>query len=272
MIIVKNLVKSYKGHKVLDGISMGQARGEKVVLIGPSGCGKTTLLRCLNQLEVFDSGKISVAGVTLDAAADHSSKAWKASRHELRMRVGMVFQSFNLFPHMTALENITLAPIKVKGMHAAEARKLGMDFLEKVGLGEKAKFHPSQLSGGQQQRVAIARALAMKPEVMLFDEPTSALDPEVKEDVLGVMRKLAYEGMTMLVITHEISFARDIADRIIFMDAGKVVESGPAKVLCSQPREPRTIEFLSKLLPRSPKVKAAVKVPDNQLTLEDLWD
>ncbi len=271
MIIVKDLVKSYKGHSVLDGISMGQARGEKVVLIGPSGCGKTTLLRCLNQLEVFDSGKISVAGVTLDAAADHHSKAWKQSRHELRMRIGMVFQSFNLFPHMTALENITLAPVRVKGLHAAEAKRLGMDFLEKVGLGGKAGFYPSQLSGGQQQRVAIARALAMKPEVMLFDEPTSALDPEVKEDVLGVMRKLAREGMTMLVITHEISFARDIADRIIFMEAGRVVESGPARELCSHPKEPRTIEFLSKLLPRSPRAKAAAPAPDNQLSLEDLW-
>ncbi|MDO8805171.1 MAG: amino acid ABC transporter ATP-binding protein [Elusimicrobiota bacterium] len=272
MIIVKNLVKAYKGHKVLDGISLGQAKGEKVVIIGPSGCGKTTLLRCLNQMEVFDSGTISVAGVTIDAALDHSSKAWKQSRHELRMRVGMVFQSFNLFPHMTALENITLAPVRVKGMHAAPARRLGADFLEKVGLGEKAGFYPSQLSGGQQQRVAIARALAMKPDVMLFDEPTSALDPEVKEDVLGVMRKLAYEGMTMLVITHEISFARDIADRVIFMEAGRVVETGPAKEIFLRPKEARTIEFLSKLLPRSPKLKTAVLVPDNQLSLEDLWD
>ena len=272
MIIVKDLVKSFRGRRILDGVSMSQARGEKVVILGPSGCGKTTLLRCLNQIESFDAGKICVAGVTLDAATDHHSKAWREARHELRLRVGMVFQNFNLFPHMTALDNVLLAPVRVKGLPPAKARVLALDLLEKVGLADKAGHHPAQLSGGQQQRVAIARALAMKPEVMLFDEPTSALDPEVKEDVLAVMRKLAYEGMTMLVVTHEIGFARDIADKIVFMDGGRIVEAGPAKELCTRPKQARTAEFLSKLLPRSRAKTAAAARPDDQLLLEDLWN
>ena len=267
MIVIEDLVKSFKGHRVLDGLSMRQEKGELVVLIGPSGCGKTTLLRCLNQLELFDSGRLEVSGVRIDAAADHSSPAWKNSRRELMLRVGMVFQSFNLFPHMTALENVMLAPLKVKGMHRAEARRGGLELLEKVGLAAKAGHYPSQLSGGQQQRVAIARALAMRPEVMLFDEPTSALDPEVKEDVLGVMRNLAYEGMTMLVITHEIAFARDIADRLVFIEGGKVVESGPAEAMFASPKEARTREFLSKLQPAGPRAAA---LPGEQLPEGDL--
>ena len=250
MITVENLIKSYDRQRVLHGISHAQQKGEAVVLIGPSGCGKSTFLRCLNQLEPIDSGRISIGDITVEPVHRHSSKADREKQRQLRMRAGMVFQSFNLFPHLTVLRNLTEAPITVKGMAADRAEDLARGLLAKVGLAEKADFHPSQLSGGQQQRVAIARALAMQPEVMLFDEPTSALDPELRDEVLNVMRRLAEEGMTMIVVTHEMGFAREMADRVVFFDEGLVAEEGSPEEIFTQPRQDRTREFLKKVLPR----------------------
>ncbi|MBI5210213.1 MAG: amino acid ABC transporter ATP-binding protein [Elusimicrobia bacterium] len=273
MITVENLVKSFRHQRVLNGISLEQGKGEVVVLIGPSGCGKTTLLRCINQLETFDSGRVKVGDIAVEACRGHLSKDDRARQLLLRSRVGMVFQSFNLFPHMTAIENIIEAPMTVKEWTQSQAVKRGLDLLAKVGLEEKADFYPAQLSGGQQQRVAIARALAMEPEVMLFDEPTSALDPELKEDVLNVMRRLASEGMTMLVVTHEMAFARDMADRLIFIEAGRIVEQGPADVICRQPKHDRTKEFLKTILPRKSLKGANGKPPHpSQGTFDDVWD
>jgi len=244
MITVEGLRKSFGDVPVLHGIDHRQAAGEVVVLIGPSGCGKSTFLRCLNQLEHADAGRITVDGVAIEGGVPARGRAGCEQRHQLRLRTGMVFQQFNLFPHLTALENVIEAPIHVAGLSRPEATALARDLLAKVGLAERADFRPSQLSGGQQQRVAIARALAMRPKVMLFDEPTSALDPQLREEVLGVMRALSDEGMTMVVVTHEMGFARDIADQVLFFEAGRVAESGPPGKIFRDPENPRTREFL----------------------------
>src|SRR5690348_10137529 len=225
MITVDNLVKSFHSTPVLQGVDHAQQRGEAVVLIGPSGCGKSTFLRCLNQLEIADSGRITIGDLTVEGGRLPRSSEDHEQQRQLRIRAGMVFQQFNLFPHRTVLQNVTEAPIVVKGMARLDAEARARELLAKVGLAAKADAYPSQLSGGQQQRVAIARALAMEPEVMLFDEPTSALDPELRDEVLRVMRQLAEEGMTMIVVTHEMQFARDMADRVLFFDAGRVAES-----------------------------------------------
>ena len=244
MIEVRDLVKIFhaRGHVVraVDGVSTHVARGEVVVVIGPSGSGKSTFLRCLNGLESFDSGHVVIDGQDL---ADR-----KTDINRVRREVGMVFQQFNLFPHKTVLENLTLAQQVVRRRDRDEAEAKGRALLAKVGISEKESEYPSRLSGGQQQRVAIARALAMDPKVMLFDEPTSALDPEMVGEVLDVMKTLAREGMTMVVVTHEIGFAKEVADRGIFMDEGKIVESGPPEDLFSNPREERTRLFLSQVL------------------------
>ena len=250
MIAVEKLVKSYNSTPVLRGIDHAQNRSEAVVLIGPSGCGKSTFLRCLNQLEIADSGRITIDGVTIEGGRLPRTSEERERQRQLRRRSGMVFQSFNLFPHFTVLQNITVAPRFVKGVPTPEADARARQLLAKVGLENKADAYPAQLSGGQQQRVAIARALAMEPQVMLFDEPTSALDPELREEVLRVMRQLAEEGLTMIVVTHEMQFARDIADRILFFDEGLVVESGPPDRIFSNPQHERTREFLSKVTTR----------------------
>jgi len=250
MIAVEQLVKSYNSTRVLHGIDHSQQRGEAVVLIGPSGCGKSTFLRCLNQLEIADSGRITIGGVTIDAGRSPRTSEQREQQRRLRLQAGMVFQSFNLFPHLTVLQNITEAPAVVKGVPLRDAETLGRKLLAKVGLENKAAVYPAQLSGGQQQRVAIARALAMEPQVMLFDEPTSALDPELRDEVLRVMRQLAEEGMTMIVVTHEMQFARDMADRVVLFDAGRVAESGPPEQIFSHPQNERTRDFLSKVITR----------------------
>src|SRR5438874_12493507 len=247
MIDVRKLYKSFASHVVLHGIEHAQARGEAVVMIGPSGCGKSTFLRCLNQLEIADSGTITIDGVTVQGGQAAATSEEREQQRQLRMRAGMVFQSFNLFPHLTVLENVTEAPIVVKGMARTEADDLARQLLAKVGLDQKAYAYPSQLSGGQQQRVAIARALAMQPRVMLFDEPTSALDPELRDEVLGVMRNLAEEGMTMIVVTHEMQFARDMADRVVFFDGGLVAEAGPPEQIFGSPVNARTREFVMRV-------------------------
>ncbi|MBI2299072.1 MAG: amino acid ABC transporter ATP-binding protein [Armatimonadetes bacterium] len=226
--------------EVLRGISLEVAAGEVVVLIGPSGCGKSTLLRCVNLLETVTSGRIELAGEELTGRG--------ADVNAVRRRIGMVFQRFNLFPHLTALENVSLAPRHVLGRPEGEAAEQARQLLDRVGLANKADVHPGRLSGGQQQRVAIARALAMQPHLMLFDEPTSALDPELVGEVLEVMRDLAQEGMTMCVVTHEMGFAREMARRVAFLDGGLVVEEGPPEQVLEDPREPRTREFLQRVL------------------------
>ena len=240
MIRVSNLHKSFGKNDVLKGIDEHIEKGEVVVVIGPSGSGKSTFLRCLNLLEEPTSGKIIFE--------DNDITDKKVDINKIREKMGMVFQQFNLFPHKTVLENLTIAPIKVKGLSKADAEKKAMELLERVGLSNKAKAYPSSLSGGQKQRIAIARALAMEPDVMLFDEPTSALDPEMVGEVLNVMKDLAKEGMTMVVVTHEMGFAREVGDRIIFMDNGNIVEQGTPDEIFSNPKNPRTIDFLSKVL------------------------
>ncbi len=240
MIRVSNLHKSFGKNDVLKGIDEHIKKGEVVVVIGPSGSGKSTFLRCLNLLEEPTSGKIIFE--------DNDITDKKVDINKIREKMGMVFQQFNLFPHKTVLENLTIAPIKVKGLSKAQAEKKAMELLERVGLSNKAKSYPSSLSGGQKQRIAIARALAMEPDVMLFDEPTSALDPEMVGEVLNVMKDLAKEGMTMVVVTHEMGFAREVGDRIIFMDNGNIVEQGTPEEIFSNPKNPRTIDFLSKVL------------------------
>ena len=239
-IVVKNLKKRFGKLEVLKDISTTVTTGEVVVLLGPSGSGKSTFLRCLNRLEDITSGDVYIDGVNV---ADK-----KTNLNLVRQKVGMVFQHFNLFPHKTVLENITLAPIKVKKMNKAEAETKAMALLKRVGLDSKANAYPPQLSGGQKQRVAIARALAMEPDIMLFDEPTSALDPEMVGEVLAVMKELAQEGMTMVCVTHEIGFAREVASRVIFMDGGYIVEEGTPDEVILNPKEPRTIDFLNKVL------------------------
>ena len=239
MIDIKNLHKSIGGHEVLKGIDLHINPQEVVVIIGPSGSGKSTLLRCMNLLEVPTSGSVVVDGMDLTGDADIN---------KAREEIGMVFQRFNLFPHMTVLKNITLAPMKVRNISQEEAEKTARELLERVGLGDKADAYPPQLSGGQQQRVAIARALAMKPKVMLFDEPTSALDPEMVNEVLDVMKSLANEGMTMAVVTHEMGFAREVGDRLLFVDGGTIIEQGDPREVFENPKEERTKLFLSKVL------------------------
>jgi polar amino acid transport system ATP-binding protein len=244
-----NVMKSFHGTEVLKGIDLDVRRGQVVCLLGPSGSGKTTFLRCINQLEAIDGGRIWVDGDLVgyrekDGHLHHlTDKEVAAQRRE----IGMVFQRFNLFPHMTALENIAEAPVQVKGVGRKEARARAVELLEQVGLGDKPAAYPAQLSGGQQQRVAIARALAMDPKLMLFDEPTSALDPELVGDVLKVMRDLATQGMTMIVVTHEMGFAREVADHVVFMDGGVVVEQGTPKDVIGNPQHDRTRSFLQRM-------------------------
>ncbi|MEQ4530294.1 MAG: L-cystine ABC transporter ATP-binding protein TcyN [Mixta sp.] len=245
-IEVSKLVKQFNGQTVLHGIDLEVASGEVVAIIGPSGSGKTTLLRSINLLEVPDSGTIKVGGIEINAAQPVSKQ--KERVRQLRQQVGFVFQSFNLFPHRSVLENIIEGPVIVKGEPKAEAIARARALLEKVGLQGKEDSYPRRLSGGQQQRVAIARALAMRPEVILFDEPTSALDPELVGEVLNTIRSLAQEKRTMVIVTHEMSFARDVADRAIFMDQGRIVEQGPAKELFANPQQARTRQFLEKFL------------------------
>lgn len=240
MIKVHGLHKSFGKLEVLKGISTGIENGEVVAIIGPSGSGKSTFLRCLNLLEHPTSGQIMIDGVEI---TDKKTNIMK-----VRENVGMVFQHFHLFPHMTVLQNITYAPIKVKGLTKPEAEKHGLELLKKVGLAEKANEYPNRLSGGQKQRVAIARALAMDPEVMLFDEPTSALDPEMVKEVLEVMKSLAHTGMTMAIVTHEMGFAREVADRVLFLDGGVLVEDAPPAEFFSSPKSSRAKEFLEKML------------------------
>src|SRR5215475_13503298 len=248
MIAVENLIKSYNSNRVLHGIDHEQKPGEAVVLIGPSGCGKSTFLRCLNQLEIADAGRITIDGVTIEGGHPPRTSEERELQRRLRMRAGIVFQSFNLFPHLTVLENVTESPIVVKGMGKEQAEELARGLLAKVGLDGKALSYPSQLSGVQQQRVAIARALAMEPQVMLFDEPTSALDPELRDEVLKVMRQLVEEGMTMIVVTHEMQFARDMADRVLFFDGGLVAESGTPEEIFGDPQHERTKEFVRRVV------------------------
>ncbi|MBR3498101.1 MAG: amino acid ABC transporter ATP-binding protein [Selenomonadaceae bacterium] len=239
MIEIKGLKKSFGDLHVLKGIDLHIDEREVVVIIGPSGSGKSTLLRCINFLEEPTGGTITVDGIPLDS---------EANVNKVREEVGMVFQRFNLFPHMTVLDNITLAPLKVRKMEKSRAEQNAQDLLDRVGLGDKADAYPNQLSGGQQQRVAIARALAMNPKVMLFDEPTSALDPEMVGEVLDVMQRLAESGMTMIIVTHEMGFAREVGTRLLFVDGGYIVEEGPPKEIFEHPKEERTRAFLSKIL------------------------
>jgi ABC-type polar amino acid transport system ATPase subunit len=250
MVIAENVHKSFGSNHVLRGISLEVARGEVMCLVGPSGSGKSTFLRCINHLEKINSGRITVDG-TLIGYREHAGKIYELKAREAatqRSGIGMVFQKFNLFPHMTALENVTAGMIRVQGINASDAVAEGKKLLARVGLAEKLEHYPAHLSGGQQQRVAIARSLAMKPKLMLFDEPTSALDPELVGEVLDVMKELASTGMTMVVVTHEMGFAREVADSLVFMDGGVVVESGKPSDVLSNPQEARTKGFLSKVL------------------------
>jgi arginine/lysine/histidine transport system ATP-binding protein len=240
VINVTGLHKSFGSNHVLTGVDIEIRKGEVVVVIGPSGSGKSTFLRCLNLLEQPTGGDIVFDGVSLLKG--------KQNINQLRMRMGMVFQQFNLFPHMTVLDNITLAPRKLKKLSESEANGIAMNLLKRIGLSDKAKSYPGQLSGGQKQRIAIARALAMSPDVMLFDEPTSALDPEMVGEVLDVMKELAAEGMTMVVVTHEMGFAKEVGSRLIFMDGGNIVEQGKPENVFANPQHPRTQEFLRKVL------------------------
>jgi len=246
MIVVEKLTKQFKGQEVLKGIDLEVKEGEVVAIIGPSGSGKTTFLRCLNFLEEPTSGRIKVGDIEIDTRRPLSQQ--QSLVRNLRQHVGFVFQNFNLFPHRTALENVIEGPIVVKKMPREQAVALGMKLLAKVGLAGKEDAYPRRLSGGQQQRVAIARALAMEPEVILFDEPTSALDPELVGEVLATIRGLAEEKRTMVIVTHEMGFARDVANRVVFFDKGVIVEQGEAKALFANPKEERTKQFLSKFL------------------------
>lgn len=239
MIVIKDLHKSYGSNEILRGIDLHIKKSEVVVVIGPSGSGKSTLLRCVNYLEVPTSGSITINNETITR---------KTNINHIRAEVGMVFQHFNLFPHMTVLENITIAPINVRKMSKEEANAKAIELLKRVGLESKADSYPDQLSGGQQQRVAIARALAMEPQVMLFDEPTSALDPEMVNEVLDVMKDLAQSGMTMMCVTHEMGFAKQVASRVLFVDQGKILEDTSPKELFENPKHERTKEFLAKIL------------------------
>ena len=250
MIKAEGVHKRFGRLEVLKGIDLEVRAGEVMCLLGPSGSGKSTFLRCINHLEKINSGRLSVDGelVGYREAGDKLHELHERDVARKRAKIGMVFQHFNLFPHMTALENVTLAPIRVLRVSRADARDRGREMLGRVGLSDKLDVYPMQLSGGQQQRVAIARALAMQPKLMLFDEPTSALDPELVGDVLDAMRQLARDGMTMIVVTHEVGFAREVADSVVFMDAGVVVEAGPPAQVLGAPTHERTREFLRKVL------------------------
>lgn len=238
MIVVKDLKKNYNGLDVLKGIDLTINKGDVVCLVGPSGCGKSTFLRCLTRLEEPDGGTVMLDGKEITERDIDATRA----------QMGMVFQHFNLFPHKTVLQNITMAPLALKKKSPEEAQKQAMELLERIGLADKANEYPNMLSGGQKQRIAIVRALAMDPEVMLFDEPTSALDPEMVGEVLDLMRSLAKEGMTMAVVTHEMGFAREVADRVVFMAEGKILEEGSPAELFDSPKDPRLQDFLSKVL------------------------
>ena len=242
IICAKNLTKSFaKGFRALDNVSLKVSQGKVLVVMGPSGSGKSTLIRTFNGLETFDSGELNVLGIEIDSTHD------ERKIQKIRKRVGMVFQQFNLFPHLSILENITLAPINVQKRHQFEAEEYGMYLLSQMGIDSHAKKYPSQLSGGEQQRVAIARALALKPELLLFDEPTSALDPERINEVLDEMRRLAEQGMTMIVVTHEIGFAKDVSDQVLFMDSGKVIETSTPDIFFSNASHERSRKFLNQL-------------------------
>ncbi|MBO5448376.1 MAG: amino acid ABC transporter ATP-binding protein [Ruminococcus sp.] len=241
MIDVRGLTKAFGDNEVLKGIDEHISKGEKVVIVGPSGSGKSTFLRCLNLMEIPTSGEIIFEGSEITGASEHEINM-------IRRRMGMVFQHFNLFPHLTIQKNITLAPVKLKLMSQEEADKRAMELLERVGLPDKAQSYPSMLSGGQKQRIAIARSLAMNPDVMLFDEPTSALDPEMVGEVLELMKQLANDGMTMIVVTHEMGFAREVASRVLFMADGYVLEQNTPEKFFANPENPRLKEFLSKIL------------------------
>jgi len=250
MVRAEQVYKSFGRNQVLRGIDIEVAPREVMCIIGPSGSGKSTFLRCINHLEKIDAGRLWVDG-ELVGYRERGGRLHELPDREVcrkRSEIGMVFQSFNLFPHMTALENVIEAPVRVKRESVAAASQRGRELLDRVGLGDRLDAHPRQLSGGQQQRVAIARALAMQPKLMLFDEPTSALDPELVGDVLDVMRGLAQEGMTMVVVTHEMGFAREVGDSLVFMDSGTIVEAGNPRDVITHPKEPRTQEFLSKVL------------------------
>jgi ABC-type polar amino acid transport system ATPase subunit len=250
IIEVSGLKKSFHHQPVLKGIELMVDSCQLTVLIGPSGCGKSTLLRCLNGLETFDEGRISVNGFLLQRQSPHAPIRGDYHRitHDIRGVVGMVFQAFNLFPHMTTLENASRPPVIVRGVHPDEARAAALQLLDKVGLKDKAELYPHQLSGGQQQRAAIARALAMKPKVLLYDEPTSALDPGLVDEVLEVMKELDAEGITQVVVTHEMRFARDVADKIVFLSEGLVVEEGEPERIFTDPADSRTRQFLKRFL------------------------
>ncbi len=250
MVCAEGVRKHFGRLEVLRGIDLEVRTGEVLCIIGPSGSGKSTFLRCINHLEKIDGGRLTVDG-ELVGYREHSGKLYELRDREVgerRAQVGMVFQHFNLFPHMTVIENVTVGPVKVKHEQKAVAVKRAMELLQRVGLDEKAHVYPRQLSGGQQQRVAIARALGMQPKLMLFDEPTSALDPELVSDVLDVMRSLAEDGMTMVVVTHEMGFAREVGDNLVFMDEGVIVESGTPRMVLSNPKHERTQLFLSRIL------------------------
>lgn len=252
ILTVQGLHKSFDGNEVLHGISFKVREGEVVAVIGPSGSGKSTLLRCLNLLEKVDRGTVTVAGETLVQTDDNGQPVYppEGDLKQIRLRIGMVFQSFNLFPHFSVLRNIAEAPVVVGGKTEAEAEKTALELLEKMGLSDKADAYPYQLSGGQSQRVAIARALAMNPDILFFDEPTSALDPELTGEVLKVIRTLAAEHMTMVVVTHEMAFAQEVADRVIFMDKGQIIEEGDPREILTNPSNERTREFIKALSER----------------------
>jgi polar amino acid transport system ATP-binding protein len=248
IISVKNLQKSYGEASALRGVSFDVEVSELTAIIGPSGCGKSTLLRCLNGLELFDSGSVRIGEITLDRNNGLSHRDFNLQLRRLREEVGMVFQSFNLFPHLTVLENAALAPVVVKKLDRKLAEKKAIELLAKVGLSDRLDYYPSQLSGGQQQRAAIARALTMEPKVMLYDEPTSALDPSLVGEVLGIMRKLDDEGMTQVVVTHEMNFARDVADKVLVLSDGELIERDSPDVIFSSPLDERTRAFLQRYL------------------------
>lgn len=248
VLSAQNVHKSFGEGDILSGVSLEVRKGELISIIGPSGCGKSTFLRCLNFLEIPDHGTVTAMGVTIARQGGAWRRADEAMAHKLRTHVGMVFQSFNLFPHLTVLENVLLAPRVVKRETGTEERDEAMSLLEKVGLGRVAQRYPLSLSGGQQQRAAIARALAMRPDIMLYDEPTSALDPLVAEEVLGVMRTLDNEGMTQIVVTHDMRFAEVASDIIVYMDGGHIIEAGPPETLCVNPVDERTRRFLRTVL------------------------
>jgi ABC-type polar amino acid transport system ATPase subunit len=250
MVLADCVSKSFGTNQVLKSISLEVKRGEVMCLVGPSGSGKSTFLRCINHLEVLSAGRLSVDGQLIGYREAHGKLYEMAPKEAAKQRrdIGMVFQRFNLFPHMTALENVMEAPLQVKGEPKAKVRQRALDLLDRVGLADRADYYPAHLSGGQQQRVAIARALAMEPKLMLFDEPTSALDPELVGEVLDVMKELAKSGMTMIVVTHEMGFAREVADSLVFMDGGVVVESGDPREVLANPQHQRTQAFLSKVL------------------------